>query len=65
MVLAVDIARDCAADGDVLGPRHDRNHPPRGHDHVQQFADRRTSVRGDDPMFGVELEPPQPCGIEH
>ncbi len=20
---------------------------------------------GDDPMFGVELEPPQPCGIEH
>ena len=65
VVLAMDVACDRAADGDVLRPRHDRNHPPRGHEHVQQVADRRTRVCGDDPMFGVELEPPQLCGIEH
>ena len=40
MVLAVDIAGDRAADGDVLSAGDDRHHPTAGHERMQQLADR-------------------------
>ena len=66
VVLAVDIAGDRAADGDVLGAGDDGHHPARRR--RARPAARRASTPAcgrDGPASRVELEPVEPRGVEH
>ena len=47
MILAVDVAGDCAADGDEARAGGDRHEEAAGHEHAQQIVDAHAGANGD------------------
>ena len=65
VVLAVDVAGDRAADGDVLGAGNDRHHPASRDERASSSPIVAPACAVTVPLALVELEAPQLCGLEH
>ncbi len=66
VILAVNVACYRTREGDVPGPRHNRQAEPVGGKTGHQLGHRRAGLRGYQPALGVDRDDPvHPSHIEH
>src|SRR5690242_14814858 len=65
VALAMDVARDRTADGDVLGARKDRQRPSAGYELPKEPAERHARLGDHLSALSVETEAGKGCEVEH